>query len=82
MQWAQKLMAPGVLAKWEEQSPLAGGLLVGQALFIHVLSGFSCEVFAAGPAFNLVPVPRITGAGCQWEPPELLQHKGSSVTNR
>lgn len=62
------------LARWEEPSPLAVGLQVGQVLYIHV-GGFNCEVFAARPVFNLVAVPRITGAGCQWEPPELLQHK-------
>lgn len=62
------------LANWQEPSTLAVGLLVGLALVIHV-GGFNCKVFAARTVFNLVAVPRITGAGCQWEPPELLQHK-------
>lgn len=47
---------------------------MGQVLFIHV-GGFNCKVFVARTVFNLVAVPRITGAGCQWEPPERLQHK-------
>jgi len=58
------------LAKWEEPSPWALGLLVEQALFSHVVGGFNCKVSAARTVFSLMAVPRITGAGCQWEPPE------------